>query len=85
VVVSVNTSGATNNVSVRDGPGGIKLGTSSVGNDLTVQSDTGGIGQDVGASLTVPGVPPGRYYVRIRSVNGTGVGAPSNEAVVDVP
>ncbi len=24
-------------------------------------------------SLTVPGVPPGRYYVRIRSVNGTGV------------
>ena len=40
---------------------------------------------DAGAtSLTVPGVPPGRYYVRIRSVNGTGVGAPSNEVVVDV-
>ena len=36
-------------------------------------------------SVTVPGVPPGRYYVRIRSVNGTGVGAPSNEVIVDVP
>ena len=36
-------------------------------------------------SLTVPGVPPGRYYVRIRSVNGTGVGGPSNEVLVDVP
>ena len=36
-------------------------------------------------SLTVPGVPPGRYYVRIRSVNGTGLGAPSNEVMVDVP
>jgi hypothetical protein len=41
---------------------------------------------DAGAtSLTVPGVPPGRYYVRIRSINGTGVGAGSNEVLVDVP
>ncbi len=37
------------------------------------------------ASLTVPGVPPGRYYVRVRSENGTGLGTPSNEVVVDVP
>ncbi len=36
-------------------------------------------------SLTVPGVPPGRYYVRVRSANGTGLGTPSNEVVVDVP
>ena len=41
---------------------------------------------DAGAtSLSVPGVPPGRYYVRVRSVNGTGLGAPSNEVLVDVP
>ena len=41
---------------------------------------------DAGAtSLTVPGVPPGRYYVRVRSENGTGIGMPSNEVVVDVP
>ena len=37
------------------------------------------------AGVTVPGVPPGRYYVRVRSENGTGVGAPSNEVLVDVP
>ena len=36
-------------------------------------------------SFAVAGVPPGRYFVRIRSVNGTGVGAPSNEVIVDVP
>ncbi len=36
-------------------------------------------------SLTVPGVPPGRYYVRVRSVNGTGLGTPSNEVLVEVP
>ena len=37
------------------------------------------------ASLAVAGAPPGRYYVRIRTMNGTGVGAPSNEVIVDVP
>ena len=36
-------------------------------------------------SLTVPRVPPGRYYVRVRSINGTGLGAPSNEVLVEVP
>ena len=37
------------------------------------------------SSLAVAGAPPGRYYVRIRSVNGTGIGIPSNEVIVDVP
>ena len=37
------------------------------------------------ASLAVAGAPPGRYYVRIRSMNGTGLGAPSNEVLVEVP
>ena len=37
------------------------------------------------SSLAVAGAPPGRYYVRVRSVNGTGLGAPSNEVLVDVP
>ena len=36
------------------------------------------------SSLAVAGAPPGRYYVRIRTTNGTGVGAPSNEVIVDV-
>ena len=43
---------------------------------LAVAADT--------TSVTVPGVPPGRYYVRIRSINGTGIGAPSNEVLVEV-
>jgi len=37
------------------------------------------------SSLAVAGAPPGRYYVRIRSVNGTGVGAASNEVLIEVP
>ncbi|MFN7978012.1 MAG: fibronectin type III domain-containing protein [Vicinamibacterales bacterium] len=37
------------------------------------------------ASTTIPGVPPGRYYARIRAVNFNGVSAPSNEIVIDVP
>ena len=37
------------------------------------------------ASHAVAGAPAGRYYVRIRTTNGTGVGAPSNEVIVDVP
>lgn len=42
---------------------------------------------DLGAapSVTIPGVPPGRYHVRIRAVNDNGVSAPSNEIVIDVP
>ena len=35
-------------------------------------------------STVVPGVPPGRYYARLRAVNYKGVSAPSNEIVIDV-
>jgi hypothetical protein len=34
--------------------------------------------------LTVLDVPPGAYYVRVRSMNGTGMGDPSNEIAVVV-
>ncbi len=36
-------------------------------------------------SLSVSGVPSGTYYVRVRAVNGTGAGEPSNEITVVVP
>jgi fibronectin type III domain protein len=35
-------------------------------------------------SLTVPGVPNGIYYVRVRAVDGSGASQPSNEVIVVV-
>jgi len=35
-------------------------------------------------SLSAPGVPPGRYYVRVRAANEVGSGPPSNEILVTV-
>ncbi|MBL8137577.1 MAG: hypothetical protein JNL48_13215 [Acidobacteria bacterium] len=44
-------------------------------------------GLDVGlqTSFAASGVPPGRYHVRVRAGNSTGLSAPSNEVVVQVP
>ena len=39
----------------------------------------------VGTSISFSGVPSGRYYIRLRGVNGVGVGVASNEVVLDVP
>jgi len=36
-------------------------------------------------TLTVPGVPPGTYFVRVRGVNEQGTGLASNEVTVVVP
>jgi hypothetical protein len=38
-----------------------------------------------GTSMIVSSVPNGVFYVRVRAVDGEGIGAPSNEAVVAVP
>jgi hypothetical protein len=38
----------------------------------------------VGTSLTVPNVPPGTYFVRVRALNGAAQSAPSNEVTVSV-
>ena len=37
-----------------------------------------------GLSISVPNVPAGVYYVRVRGINGSGQSAPSNEVVVSV-
>lgn len=37
------------------------------------------------ATFSASGVPPGRYYVRVRAANSNGFSPPSNEIVVDVP
>lgn len=36
-------------------------------------------------SVSASGVPAGRYYVRVRAGNYTGLSAPSNEVLVQVP
>ena len=38
-----------------------------------------------GQTLTVPDVPPGTYYVRVKAANHIGDSVPSNEIVVAVP
>ena len=40
--------------------------------------------QTSGTTLTVPNVPNGVYYVRVRAINAAGQSAPSNEVVVAV-
>jgi len=50
-------------------PGLTDLGTVAIGSQST---------------LTVPAVPPGRYYARLRAENASGQSAPSGEVTVDV-
>lgn len=45
----------------------------------------GGLDLGLQTSFGASGVPPGRYYVRVRAGNYTGLSAPSNEVVVQVP
>jgi hypothetical protein len=48
-------------------------------------SDLGSITLGASQSFTATGVPPGRYFVRLHTVNHTGESDASSEVVVDVP
>lgn len=39
----------------------------------------------VGTSFVSPPLPPGRYWIRVRAYNATGLGAPSPDVLIDVP
>lgn len=47
-------------------------------------SDIATVALGTQSALTVPAVPPGRYYVRVRAENASGQSVPSGEVVVDV-
>ena len=57
-------------IDVGTAPGVTNLLSFNTGNALT--------------SLTVPGVPNGTYYVRVRAVDGSGASLPSNEVILVV-
>ena len=48
-------------------------------------SNLGTLALGLSETLSLPGVPPGIYLVRVRGANASGVGAASNEVTVTVP
>lgn len=48
-------------------------------------SDIGTLRLGLTTRLDIPGVPPGRYYARVRATNYTGTGPASNELAITVP
>ena len=48
-------------------------------------SDLVELGLGPATTFQAAGVPPGRYYARLRALNANGVSARSNEIVIDVP
>jgi predicted phage tail protein len=69
--------------------------TVTANNPATSYIIEAGTGPGLANIVTVPlgnvttfgtsGVPPGRYFVRVRAANAGGAGDPSNEVVVTVP
>jgi hypothetical protein len=58
----------------------LEAGTGSGLSNLAVL-DTG----STGTSIVIPGVPRGRYFLRLRAINALGTSPPSNELEVVVP
>lgn len=58
----------------------LEVGSAPGLNDIFAGLDAG-----MQTSFSANGVPPGRYYARVRAANYTGPSAPSNEVLVQVP
>ena len=58
----------------------VEVGSAPGLNDIIASLDAG-----LQTSFAASGAPPGRYYVRVRAGNYSGLSAPSNELVVQVP
>lgn len=61
-------------------PTGYVLDAGTAPGDVSWSSESG-----LSTTLAVPNVLPGTYYVRIRAVNASGSGTPSNEVSATVP
>ena len=79
-----NVTGSTVTLSWQSGAGGgpvlayqLEAGSSPFAAELMITQTTG-------TGLVVPGVPPGRYYVRVRGLNSSGLGEASSEISVRV-
>jgi exo-beta-1,3-glucanase (GH17 family) len=96
VVVGTPVPGAPSNLAVVTGPGGSVALTwvrpTSGGNPTGYAIEAGSasglsnlVQMPVGAStsFSASGVPPGRYFVRVRAVNRGGLSPASNEVIVD--
>lgn len=58
----------------------VEAGSTSGAADLAVVSSG-----STATTFSTAGVPPGRYYIRVKARNAAGVGLPSNELVLNVP
>lgn len=62
----------------------VEVGSEPRASNLAVFPVTPIVSQSSNPGLVALG-PPGRYFVRVRGVNGFGIGAPSQERVIDIP
>jgi glucose/arabinose dehydrogenase len=81
---TTSVNGSTVSLSWQRGAGGgpvlayqLEAGSASGASNLMVTQTTG-------TGLVVPGVPSGRYYLRVRGLNSSGLGEASNEISVRV-
>ncbi|MDH4063239.1 MAG: fibronectin type III domain-containing protein, partial [Acidobacteriota bacterium] len=65
--------------------GGAPLGVLLEAGTASGAADLGAIPLPLSTQLTVPGVTPGVYFVRVYAVNGSGRSRPSNEVRIEMP